>query len=446
MPETEDWIDIGAAVELSKQPLQQVRAGNRDFAVSFKDGQFGVIANGCNHVGGPLGGGRLDGEYVTCPWHGWKFQRCTGLGEPGFEEDAVPSYPVKVERSRVWINLAAATRRSRKPHDPHPLAREPRREPGPLRVAGISTTVMDLNLPRFSGSDHLLECALKSAAEHGAETKLIRLNELKFRPCEGYYSKSARACTWPCSITEMDKADEMDRVYEAFVHWADAVIVASPIRWGAASSLYFKMAERLNCVQNAVTINNRVLKQQKKVDMTDTPDAGVLPAATDLDSIITRALAERGDGESGTGAKNSPAATASDASASEPAQVAPSGDPSPAAEPASPMQPIEPPARWTPDKKAAFATWPRDVQETVVARNGELEADYTRKTQEAADLRRTAEPLLKAIKPFEAYLNELAPIIGQTPDTMIASLLGVEYQLRKGDPHSYSLCPFNVSQ
>ena len=43
----------------------------------------------------------------------------------------------------------------------------------------------------------------------------------------------------------------MDRVYEALVHWADAIIVATPIRWGAASSLYFKMAERLNCVQNA---------------------------------------------------------------------------------------------------------------------------------------------------------------------------------------------------
>jgi multimeric flavodoxin WrbA len=61
----------------------------------------------------------------------------------------------------------------------------------------------------------------------------------------------------------MDSADQMDRVYEAIVHWADAIIVASPIRWGAASSLYFKMAERLNCVQNAVTIRNQVLIRNK---------------------------------------------------------------------------------------------------------------------------------------------------------------------------------------
>jgi multimeric flavodoxin WrbA len=61
----------------------------------------------------------------------------------------------------------------------------------------------------------------------------------------------------------MDAADEMAQVYEAMVHWADAIIIASPIRWGAASSLYFKMAERLNCVQNAITINDNVLIRNK---------------------------------------------------------------------------------------------------------------------------------------------------------------------------------------
>jgi len=132
-----------------------------------------------------------------------------------------------------------------------------------LRVAGISTTAMDAANPRFSGSDHLLGHALAAAAADGAETRLIRLNELKFRNCEGYYSKAAHACTWPCSITQMDPKDELDRVYEAIVHWADAIIIASPIRWGAASSLYFKMAERLNCVQNAITIRDDVLIRNK---------------------------------------------------------------------------------------------------------------------------------------------------------------------------------------
>src|SRR5882757_8633420 len=132
----ENWVDVGAAAELSATPLRRIKPNERDIALSFRNEKFGAVSNACNHVGGPLGEGRLDGEYISCPWHNWKFHRCTGLGEPGFEEDAVPAYPVKVEGGRVLVNLAAATKRTRKPHDPHPLSRKIVREPGPLHLAG----------------------------------------------------------------------------------------------------------------------------------------------------------------------------------------------------------------------------------------------------------------------------------------------------------------------
>ena len=259
----ENWVDVGSVEEFSGAPLKRVTAGKRDYAISCKDGKFGAVANACNHVGGPLGEGRLDGDYIVCPWHNWKFHRCSGLGEPGFEADCVPAFPVKTENGRLLVDLANGSKRNRLPHAPHPLAREPERAAGPLRLAGISTTAMDAANPRFSGSDHLLEHALKEARTLGAQTRMIKLNELNFRVCEGYYSKAAQACTWPCSITQMDPNDQMDQVYEALVHWADVIIVSSPIRWGAASSLYFKMAERLNCVQNAVTIRDKVLIRNK---------------------------------------------------------------------------------------------------------------------------------------------------------------------------------------
>lgn len=259
-----DWIDLGDTDELSKKELQPIVARKTQIALSYRDGEWGAVSNACNHVGGPLGEGDIDAAgYIRCPWHGWKFHCRTGLGEPGFEDDKVPAFPVRVEGGRVLVDIANPTKRNKKPHAPHPLEREPKREPGPLRLAGISTTAMDKGHPRFSGSDHLLGCALAAAREAGAETRLIKLNELKFRSCEGYYSKSARACTWPCSLIEMHPDDQMDQVYEALVHWADAVIVATPIRWGAASSLYFKMAERLNSVQNAVTVRNKVLIRNK---------------------------------------------------------------------------------------------------------------------------------------------------------------------------------------
>jgi multimeric flavodoxin WrbA len=131
-------------------------------------------------------------------------------------------------------------------------------------VGGVATTAMDAHNPRFSTSEHLLDAALEHArATLGAEARKIRLNDLKFRHCEGYYSKAAKACTWPCSITTMDSSDQLEQVYEMAVHWADILVVATPIRWGAASSLYYKMVERMNCIQNQITINNRVLIRNK---------------------------------------------------------------------------------------------------------------------------------------------------------------------------------------
>lgn len=259
----EGWIDVGSAEALSAQPLQRHRVGHLEIALTCMNGQFGAIHNTCNHAGGPLGEGTLDGDYVVCPWHQWKFHRVTGLGEPGFEEDRVPSYPIKVDAGRVLVNVKAGTARHRAPHEPHPLARPIVRMDGPIRVAGISTTAMDQKAPRYSGSDDLLVAALAAASGDGCETQLIKLNDLKFRACEGYYSKSARACTWPCSITQMHPKDELTPVYEALVHWADVIIVSTPIRWGQASSLYFKMAERLNCIQNQVTTRNRVMIRNK---------------------------------------------------------------------------------------------------------------------------------------------------------------------------------------
>ena len=135
-------------------------------------------------------------------------------------------------------------------------------------MLGISTTNIDEKNPRISTSELLLDVALNHAKTFAdTETQLIRLSALDFRACEGYYSKSALACTWPCSITQMDPNDQMDQVYEGIVRWADVIVVATPIRWGNASSLYYKMVERLNCVQNQITIRNNQLIKNKMLAM-----------------------------------------------------------------------------------------------------------------------------------------------------------------------------------
>ena len=165
MPE-QHWIDIGSTEDLSERHCGHSVSGQRPW-LSFKDGQFGVVSNVCNHVGGPLGEGRLDGDYIVCPWHNWKFHRCTGKGEPGFEEERVPAYAVKVENGRVLIDLASATKRTESRTAASAVAQD-RTRPGPLRLAGISTTAMDEANPRFSGSDHLLDARARRRRQRSA--------------------------------------------------------------------------------------------------------------------------------------------------------------------------------------------------------------------------------------------------------------------------------------
>jgi nitrite reductase/ring-hydroxylating ferredoxin subunit/multimeric flavodoxin WrbA len=261
--DNELWTDAGAVDDLAQRPVQEILIGRSTVALTCRDGVFGAISGVCNHAGGPLGKGTLDGDYVVCPWHYWKFHCQTGVGEPGFEADRVPAYEVRVADGRVLVRNAAVSTRAKKPHTPHPLARPVRREAGPVRVLGLSTTAMTADHPRYSTSDALLEHGLQAAGGENCETRVIRLRDLQFRACEGFYSKSARACTWPCSITQMDADDQLDRVYEGLVHWADVIVIATPIRWGGASSLYYKMAERMNCIQNQETIANRHLLRNK---------------------------------------------------------------------------------------------------------------------------------------------------------------------------------------
>ncbi len=258
------WIDLGAVSALSSRPLSLVHANGAKICVSFERGVFGAVSATCIHRGGPLHEGTLADGCIVCPWHHWKFDRLTGI-VPG-KAVGVPPYDIEVRDGHVFAApaLAIPVASANATSGSHPLERPIERAPGPIRVAGISTTAMNLQNPRTSTSERLLTIALDHARTGlAAETRLLKLNELRFRTCEGYYSKSAQACTWPCTITQTDDSDEMQQVYEALVFWADVVLVATPIRWGSASSLFFKMAERMNCIQNQITLNNRVLIRNK---------------------------------------------------------------------------------------------------------------------------------------------------------------------------------------
>ena len=70
----------------------------------------------------------------------------------------------------------------------------------------------------------------------------------------------------------------------------------------------------------------------------------------------------------------------------------------PPAEPAD-AQPLSPPARWSAEDKAQFAALPREAQEIVLKREGDVERHLTQKTQEFAETRRQYDALNQILEP-----------------------------------------------
>lgn len=82
-----------------------VNAGGQKIAL-FKVGEdYYAIENTCPHAGGPLAEGAVEGEVVTCPWHGSRFNIKTGalLAPPA--KQGVKSFPVRITGSDVEVEI-----------------------------------------------------------------------------------------------------------------------------------------------------------------------------------------------------------------------------------------------------------------------------------------------------------------------------------------------------
>ncbi len=266
-----NFIPIVNKSELPPDSHKIFKLGPREIVLFNYNREITALGNICIHKGGPLGKGRIyyigDELCVECPWHGWQYNIKTGKA-PGGYTDQQAKFEVKIEDDMIMVSEKPIINAKAAHHENADLEllRNLHYEttPDSLNILGISTTNMNNKLPRSSTSEQALELALElSQKEFGASTKLIKLRDLEFRACEGYYSLHEKACIWPCSITDANPKDGMTEVYKALILWADVVLVATPIRWGNASSLYYKMCERLNCVQNQITLHDKILIKNK---------------------------------------------------------------------------------------------------------------------------------------------------------------------------------------
>src|SRR6059058_843627 len=100
-----DFIKVARVDDLEDGELMAVEVDGEPVCLAKVDGNIYAFTDNCTHISGPLDEGELDGEVLTCPWHGAQFNVCTGKVLRGPARENIQTYPVKIEGQSILIRL-----------------------------------------------------------------------------------------------------------------------------------------------------------------------------------------------------------------------------------------------------------------------------------------------------------------------------------------------------
>jgi nitrite reductase/ring-hydroxylating ferredoxin subunit len=98
-------IKVCKETELKKGMAKTITILARTVAVfRLDDRLFGLEAD-CKHEKACIAGGRIDGDVITCPEHGWRYDIPTG---ECLEDSSAKlnTYTAYVDKGYVWVDVA----------------------------------------------------------------------------------------------------------------------------------------------------------------------------------------------------------------------------------------------------------------------------------------------------------------------------------------------------
>jgi naphthalene 1,2-dioxygenase system ferredoxin subunit len=103
------WLRVAGVGELAAGSMKAVEAEGRELVLyHLEDGRWCASDPLCTHAAARLVEGWLQGDTVECPWHGGRFDLCTGAGVAGPVVEDLRLYPVRIDGEAVLVALPAA--------------------------------------------------------------------------------------------------------------------------------------------------------------------------------------------------------------------------------------------------------------------------------------------------------------------------------------------------
>jgi nitrite reductase/ring-hydroxylating ferredoxin subunit len=104
-PRTDGFLFAAEDSALSGAAGLNVSVAGQDYALFRVDGQVQCIDGLCPHAGAPLADGEIKDGVVTCPWHNWTFNICSGCSlDPSGHR--VRTHDTLVENGSIYIRPA----------------------------------------------------------------------------------------------------------------------------------------------------------------------------------------------------------------------------------------------------------------------------------------------------------------------------------------------------
>ena len=99
-------IIVGNISEIPSGKMIKVNADSREILVANVNGNYFACDDTCSHAGASLSEGSLDGEIVTCGWHGAQFNCKSGkLEKFPAKIRELKAYKTVIESGNIFIEF-----------------------------------------------------------------------------------------------------------------------------------------------------------------------------------------------------------------------------------------------------------------------------------------------------------------------------------------------------
>ncbi len=97
-------VPVAHVEDIPEGSRKIIQVDGLSIGVFHHNGQYYALRNSCLHRGGPVATGKLDGDTLTCPWHGFQYNVTTGqlLVDPNA---CLDTYPVLIEDGHIHVEV-----------------------------------------------------------------------------------------------------------------------------------------------------------------------------------------------------------------------------------------------------------------------------------------------------------------------------------------------------